>query len=759
MTAKPLRTVSFPRKTSLAVCLAAAWATQALAQQAPPSEPEPPAATRAPSPSAKDGGQLQRVEITGTASDAEQRRTSTASKIVIGREEIERFGDSSVSEVLKRLPGVTSGGRPGRGGDVRMRGMGGGYTQILVNGERMPPGFSLSDLPPDQVERIEIMRAPTAEYGARAVAGTINIVLKEALKRRLNEVRLGLGMEEDRVSPMASWTRNDKIGEQIAYTLTATLNHSNSADDFDLRTRWTDLASGANVLDQHETGTYQSQRDGLHLNGRVQMTLGEGETLILMPFLMMSQSTSRTQHQLEQVPGAVIDQPYASYVSDGSSRFGMARTNLQWQKRLGEATRLDLRAGLGQSNYDSTGLRQEYDAARTVTRRVDDQTNSRDDNWTLNGKLAYQWGDNHSLVGGLELDSSTRTQSRSTLQDGTPILTEFGDALDASTQRMAAYVQDEWTVSKQISAYAGVRWEGIETRSDSASYQASNLSSVVTPLLHATWKPNESSHNQWRASLTRSYKSAALSDLIARPTLSQRFPNGANEIGSPDRAGNPNLRPELASGVELAYESYLTKGGLLSVNLFYRHISDLMRSVIALENVSWSDQPRWVSRPQNVGHAVTQGVELEAKFRLDEMWDDAPPVSWRANLSFFNSAVDNVPGPNNRLEGQPAGTANFGADYKLRSLPISLGASINITPGYETQLSDLQSVSMGAKVVTDAFALWTINPSAQLRLSANNMLPRNYLDTNTLVYGGQSQENQNANASKLNWGLRLELKL
>ena len=66
---------------------------------------------------------------------------------------------------------------------------------------------------------------------------------------------------------------------------------------------------------------------------------------------------------------------------------------------------------------------------------------------------------------------------------------------------------------------------------------------------------------------------------------------------------------------------------------------------------------------------------------------------------------------------------------------------------------------MGAKVVTDAFALWTINPSAQLRLSANNMLPRNYLDTNTLVYGGQSQENQNANASKLNWGLRLELKL
>ena len=42
---------------------------------------------------------------------------------------VERFGDSSVIEVLRRLPGVTSSGRPGRGG----------YTQLLVNGERMHP--------------------------------------------------------------------------------------------------------------------------------------------------------------------------------------------------------------------------------------------------------------------------------------------------------------------------------------------------------------------------------------------------------------------------------------------------------------------------------------------------------------------------------------------------------------------------------------------------------------------------------------------
>ena len=62
-------------------------------------------------------------------------------------------------------------------------------------------------------------------------------------------------------------------------------------------------------------------------------------------------------------------------------------------------------------------------------------------------------------VSGLELDSSKRRQSRTTLQNGLPILTDFGDDLNASSMRVATYIQDEWNASKQISAYAGLRWE------------------------------------------------------------------------------------------------------------------------------------------------------------------------------------------------------------------------------------------------------------------------------------------------------------
>mgnify|MGYP000107740395 CR=1 FL=1 len=55
------------------------------------------------------------------------------------------------------------------------------------------------------------------------------------------------------------------------------------------------------------------------------------------------------------------------------------------------------------------------------------------------------------------------------------------------------------------------------------------------------------------SSLTRSYKSPTLANLIGRPAVSSRFPlPGANTPTFADRAGNPDLRPELATGLDLA---------------------------------------------------------------------------------------------------------------------------------------------------------------------------------------------------------------
>ncbi|UUZ56867.1 Plug domain-containing protein [Massilia sp. H-1] len=111
------------------------------------------------------------VKVNATrANETEQRRNATASKLIFGREELDRNGDSNIGEILKRLPGVTVGGAPGRGGGGGAHARHGQWLHADAGQRRTPPvGFSLESLAPDQVERIEIMRGPVAEHSTQAI--------------------------------------------------------------------------------------------------------------------------------------------------------------------------------------------------------------------------------------------------------------------------------------------------------------------------------------------------------------------------------------------------------------------------------------------------------------------------------------------------------------------------------------------------------------------------------------------------------------
>jgi outer membrane receptor for ferrienterochelin and colicins len=58
---------------------------------------------------------VQQVEVRGAAEAYDPRRDDTASKIVVNHDEIVKYGDTSVLDVLKRVPGVTVSGSGGRG--------------------------------------------------------------------------------------------------------------------------------------------------------------------------------------------------------------------------------------------------------------------------------------------------------------------------------------------------------------------------------------------------------------------------------------------------------------------------------------------------------------------------------------------------------------------------------------------------------------------------------------------------------------------
>jgi outer membrane receptor for ferrienterochelin and colicins len=733
------------------------------AAHAQPTEPP------APAPPAKP--QTQRVEITGgRVSDEEQRRRSTAAKIVIGREEIDKFGDATVGEVLRRLPGVTTPGAPGRGGPPRMRGLGGGFTQLLIDGQRVPPGFSLESLTPEQIERIEILRAPTAETGARAIAGTINIITREGFRRRLNDLRLGLAIENGEITPGLFWTHNDSK-DALIYTISASAFRPWRANATQVDTTVSDASTGAVLEERSETDSSFSRRKGLNLTSRLQFRLNEaGDQIVLMPSVFHNEGDSRRLAELVQtVPTPVAGQPstlpeYDSSSTASRSHSTAARLNVQWRQRLGPS-RLELQGGVGQFESASHSLRQTVGGQGPRTLSDDSQTRDRSGNLTV--KLSTLLGGKtdgrgeHSLVTGLELESNRRTDTRSSLLDGQPLLTDFGDQLQASSLRAAAYAQDEWALNPNWAVHLGLRWEGIRTQGQAeGGLRPENRSSVVTPLAHLLWKPDPTRKDQVRLSLTRSYRSPTLASLIARPTLNSSQPvPGSNSPTTPDSAGNPDLKPELANGLDLAFERYLEGGGVLSVNLFHRQISDLMRRVIALETVSWAPVPRYVARQQNIGDATTQGIELEAKFRLDQAIADAPGVELRSNLSVYRSRVDGVPGPDNRLDSQAKATANLGADYRFRGVPLTVGGNLNWLPGYRTRLSEEEVVTVSRKRVLDAYALWTFSPTIGLRVLASNLSPEDYVSTRQFVSNGLNSQASTRSDGHLNVQFRLELKL
>jgi iron complex outermembrane receptor protein len=229
----------------------------------------------------------------------------------------------------------------------------------------------------------------------------------------------------------------------------------------------------------------------------------------------------------------------------------------------------------------------------------------------------------------------------------------------------------------------------------------------------------------------------------------------SNGPTTPDSMGNPNLKPELAKGVDLAFERYLSDSGVLSASLFYRHIENLTRNVVSYD----IGMGRWISMPQNIGTADTEGIEFDGKFKLNQMLDSAPDVSVRTNVSFFNSQVTDIIGPYNRLDQQPHMTGNLGMDYRVRQIPLTIGGNLNVTPAYYTQTSNEQVLSVSQKRVVDVYALWRVDPKTSWRLTLSNLDPLTYTTGNVYNSAGDYDNSTTANRSYVNVQLRFEKKL
>lgn len=715
------------RPTILSLAIMAAFSQSSFAQTATPLNAEP--AEKADAKAAEP--KMQKVEVQGTR-NYDERRQDTATKIVVTQEDIVRYGDTTVSEVLKRLPGVTMGGVQGRGGDIRMRGLGAGYTQIMLNGEPSPPGFSLDSLSPDLIERLEIIRAATAELSTASIAGSINIVLKKSVQTAQKELKLGLFEDGGKFGENINYQVSDKAG-RMSYSISGNLNHG----QYERPSYSDEVRMDANGNPFVKTHTYNlgwGTFSNVGFSPRVNWNFENGDTLTTQSFVNANRFDGYSTDVRTNDPNFNGLLPmYSSDLQKIHSDFSMLRTNLNWIHKLEDSAKLDVKLGVNYNkrNSDVGFAGYNKDNAQILDRKS--ISGATDKGLTMSGKYSAPFVQDHSFVFGWDGAYSKRSETR-TQKDNVDFVANtlsvfplsannLDENFNADVTRLAVFAQDEWNITKQWSVYGGLRWEGIDTRSsgsfkspipnaNNTPYDIHNRFSVWSPILQTLYKLPDSKNDQIRLGITRTYKAPDTSRLIPR-----RFYSNDNTRNNPDSQGNPNLKPELAWGLDMAYEHYLPGGGMLSASVFLRKINDITRT-----DSSEDINGKWVSMPVNDGQATTKGIELEAKFPLRAMMEGAPAIDFRANVSFNWSSLSSVPGPNNRLDSQTPISANLGVDYKMDKIPLTVGGNASFQSGGPVNISAVQSSYSVPKRVLDLYALWKFDPKTNLRVSLGNLL-------------------------------------
>jgi outer membrane receptor for ferrienterochelin and colicins len=699
------------RLTLFRLTLAAAAVASAFHSHAQTIKPED-----APKPDAKaPAKEMQKVEIKGSTEAYDPRRDDTASKVVITNEEIMRYGDTSVNDVLKRVPGVTVGGAAGRGGgEIRMRGLGSGYTQILLNGERAPAGFSIDSLSPDVIERIEVLRAASAEFSTQSIAGTINIVLKKAIKTAQREIKIGVGKSHEQFTPAMSVQMSDKAGK-MSYSLSGNLYRGIFERQSPVVESFVD-AGGVlrmqRVSHQVEKG---ANPGGLNLAPRLNWTLENGDTITSQSFVNFNRFIGHADVDIDTTVG--LAPRYQIRDEDFENRNVFGRTDLNWVHKLAGGGKLDTKIGFNAMRNTIDWHQFAYNQ-KVLQRdgRVTGETTEQ--GFSTTGKYSSPLIPEHSLAmgwdGGISWREDSRIQRDVDLPGSSPENSDEG--YDAKVSRMAFYAQDEWNITPRWSMYVGLRWEGLFTESEGNTFdKVKQNNSVWSPIAQTLYKlPN--SKDQVRLAFTRTYKAPQPNSLIPR-----RFTSTNNSQTDPDRRGNPDLKPELASGIDASYEHYWAEGGLLSMAATKRRNNGYTRPRVMQEN------QRWVQTPMNDGHATTRSIELELKFPLNAVMKEAPALDLRASANRNWSKVDAVPGPDNRLDQQVPFSATLGADYKTRDGKLSLGGSYAFKTGGYVQTTVQQSSYQTVRRDLDIYALWKFNPKLQLRVAASNLLTQDFV--------------------------------
>ncbi|WP_288131021.1 TonB-dependent receptor [Microbulbifer sp.] len=245
------------------------------------------------------GPTVEEVIVTGSRI-ARDPLSTTGPITIVDSEAISRSGVGTIDELLNQLPSMGTTGinaNDNNGGMglafVDLRNLGSARTLVLVNGRRFVSSASgvssavdMNNIPVDMIDRIEVLTdGASAVYGADAVAGVINVVMKDSYDGLRINARAGSTTEGGGENGEISFTFGNE-GERGNFI--ANISHS-QRDEITYNDRdWAGLQSSmspnGNILTSY--GNFAIGEDGV--------SLGEYSTYDIGQHMWLSGAMERT---------------------------------------------------------------------------------------------------------------------------------------------------------------------------------------------------------------------------------------------------------------------------------------------------------------------------------------------------------------------------------------------------------------------------------------------------------------------------------
>lgn len=659
-------------------------------------------------------------EIVVQGSIGFRNRSDSAEPVLVYDEEyFQRFEPLTAGDALKRVPGVTFLSDVIESDGARLRGLDPGYTQILINGERVPGGqtdrsFFLDRIPAELIEQVEIVRSSSARRTGDAVAGSLNIKLRDGFALDGGYLRAGGLFFDDGefkqsggfyyggalaggrvlIGANIQGRYNPKEKSSLRFDDSPENNPDFATENFVNREDQTDVRDGTdyafNASWGIDTETLEFEILGNYV--RTERTETERSFEYSRPTGIFGPVDNDDD---TEDAGLLTDN---SNVNDITTESWALIAKLDYDWGFGET-----KARIGFSRFDDLQDEFEYevDFNRSRPRFTGDLTlqDTRDEEFFVNLEQEFDIGENLEFaIGGFlqnkdrdfllqevrsrfNLDNAVRAGydqfSRSPAEfvpDPFPALIPMADNTIAEDRRdLYALIEGEMG---NITFEAGLRWESTDvTITDRLPGGEGTITNDYDKFLPSASVKIEVGEGRITLSGARTLRRPRF-DFIT-PGLLQA------EFGDNDFRGNPLLLPETAWGGDIGYEHKIGRTGVIGVNVFYRKVSDLNELTVELDengnprpgsedDPESEDSRTFIYTPRNTGDGEVYGIEFDASFSLAFL--GLPDTGVFGNLAILDSNITDEFGER-RFNDQSKYVYNFGAIQNLPGFGAAFGAT------------------------------------------------------------------------------------